>query len=266
MASEKLDTGIGLRQNRLRRLLSSGEAAFGCAVDDVTTPGVIYTAADARADFVFIDLEHGSHSLEQVSSLTSHACAAGISALVRVPALTYAIVTPLLDGGCQSFMVPHVTSSSQIDQLRQLTRYAPDGRRGFGMYGNVGVNYRQIRDYAEAAAWQNRELVTGVVLEDAEAMERLDELIDDRVDFVMVGKIDLAHSYNLLSQPIHEEVEAAAEAVRAMCASKGVPYAASVQTPEAAAEAVADGARLVLFSGVLGHLRSRLVAGVSAIR
>ena len=266
MALNKIESGVALRQNRVRRLLSSGDVAIGCSIDDVTTPGVVYTAADAGADFVFIDLEHGCHSLEQVSNLATHAYAAGISALVRVPELTYGLVTPLLDGGCQSLMVPHVTSSSQIDRLRMLTRYAPEGRRGFGMYGNVGVNYRQIGDYAEAADWQNRELVTGVVLEDAEAIERLDDLIDERIDFVMVGKIDLAHSYNLLDQPTNEQVEGAIVAVRAMCASKGVPYAVSVQTPEAAAQAAADGARLVLFSGVLGHLRSRLSAGVSAVR
>jgi 2-keto-3-deoxy-L-rhamnonate aldolase RhmA len=247
---------MNLRENRLKKLLQGGGVALGCGLQGVRDPDVIYNIADAGADFVFIDLEHGALDLETAVNLLLHTHAAGITPMIRVPDLQYAYVTRLLDNGANCLLVPHTREPSEIHRLIELAKYHPAGRRGWAMGQNAGSNYRNVPDMAAGAAWANDNLLLGLNIETKEAVENLNGMLIPGIDFIIVGFADLCQSYGFVGQFNHPLVQDAKTKVRKLCKERGifimdVPFAV-----EQFKSVIDDGARLLLYSGTIGFIRN----------
>src|SRR5262245_65824430 len=106
-----------MRVNQLKKMLKSGEVALGTLMWETRGRGVVHTLAQAGMDFVMICTEHSAYNLETVVDLVAHSHAAGISPIVRIPDLSYQNVTPLLDSGCQSLIVPHVKAGTEVQRF-----------------------------------------------------------------------------------------------------------------------------------------------------
>src|SRR5215469_6814507 len=243
---------MNLRENKLKKLLQAGRVALGCGLAGVRDPDVIYNIADAGADFVFIDLEHGPLNLETAVDLLLHAHAAGITAMIRIPDLQYAYVTRLLDNGANCLLLPHTREPAEIRRFIELAKYHPEGRRGWAMGQNAGSNYKNVPDMAAGAAWANDNLLLGLNIETREAVENLPGMLIPGIDFVIVGFADLSQSYGLVGQFNHPLVQDAKTRVRQLCKERGifimdVPFAVEQFKP-----LVDDGARLLLYSGTIG--------------
>lgn len=176
-----------LRRNQLLETLRDGRLSLGCSLNEARDPGMIYAMAAAGADTVFIDQEHNLHNTETVSDLVAHAHAAGITPLVRPPQIDYAWITRLLDGGCQSLLIPHVRHRGEVEHLIDLAFYHPRGRRGVALVGGVGVNYQEVTSATDAMRWANENLLIALIVETPEAVEALDELLLPGVGLALVG-------------------------------------------------------------------------------
>ena len=70
------------------------------------SPGLCQIAANAGADFVLFDMEHGGVGIDVLKSQFAFARGIGIVPLVRVPGLHYHLIAPVLDAGAMGIMVP----------------------------------------------------------------------------------------------------------------------------------------------------------------
>lgn len=247
-----------LRENRLLHTLRAGGLALGYSLNGARDPGAIYTAAGAGADVVFIDLEHNLTSAETVFDLVSHAHGAGISALVRPPQIDYAWITRLLDGGCQSLLVPHVQRRDEVEQLVEHACYQPTGNRGVALVGGVNMGYQGGAAPMEVMRTANENLLLGLVIETPEAVEHLDDLLLPEIGLLVVGRGDLAHAYGYPGASNHDLVVSAVEHVRAACLRKGIAYGVFEPHLKRVPDEIRGGAQLVVHGGIFAYIRNSI--------
>ncbi len=136
---------------RLRAALRSGQRVSGTFIK-LATLDVIELAASAGFDFVVVDLEHSTLSEAEAIALVRHAELTGLPALVRVARVEATLINRLLENGAAGIQLSMLRGIEQASALRQVTRYAPSGRRSvslanraaaFGQGGLVGYLQRE---------------------------------------------------------------------------------------------------------------------------
>jgi len=162
--------------------------------------------AEAGYDFVIIDTEHALNDLRIVQTHVRACAAAGIHALVRLGAANYADASRLLDAGVEGLMIPHLGHDARADGVVQAMKYWPEGVRAT-CTGVQIAGYGQ-RNFAQAAALSNKNVVAIGLIEDQACVERIEQVLEDsKVDWIMPGPADLASSYGLHGQLMHSTVQ-----------------------------------------------------------
>jgi 4-hydroxy-2-oxoheptanedioate aldolase len=185
-----------------REALRAGRVLVG-GVITFADPLVSEALADAL-DFLWIDLEHCAMSPEVVAGHLLAGRARGVPTHVRVAAGDTSLVKPALDAGAEGIIVPRVTSVEEVRSIVGDCRYPPLGRRG--IHPRVLSNYG--RSYCpEFLERQNREVFVTVMIEDAEALPALDDILAvPTLDSVMIGPQDLSASLGYPTQISHPAV------------------------------------------------------------
>jgi 2-keto-3-deoxy-L-rhamnonate aldolase RhmA len=124
--------------NSLMAKLKRGEPVLGTMMQELRSPAVPMIFANAGFDFIFIDMEHGAHTMETVADLIKVTRLAGITPLVRIPDLQYHFIARCLDAGAQGFMVPRIETREQAEKAVAFSKYPPLGERGCSI--NKGHN------------------------------------------------------------------------------------------------------------------------------
>jgi len=90
--------------------------------------------AAAGADVVMIDQEHGPIGPESVHAMVAATAGTECSPWVRVPSIDEPATKSALDAGAEGIMFPLITTAKSEAECVALTRYPPEGRRGFGPF------------------------------------------------------------------------------------------------------------------------------------
>jgi 2-keto-3-deoxy-L-rhamnonate aldolase RhmA len=106
-----------LAENATIRRLRAGGLALGFGVHHLRTAAAGMLAAAAGHDWLFIDMEHGAFSQDDVAQICIAALPTGITPIVRVCAGALDEGTRALDNGAAGVIVPHVDT---IDQARRI--------------------------------------------------------------------------------------------------------------------------------------------------
>lgn len=234
-----------IRQNKLKRLLREGKTVFGSSVR-LPEPGLVEALGYAGFDYVVIDGEHGSMGWTEMERMILAAYASDTTPIVRVLKNEPELVMRTLDLGAQGVLVPHVCTVADARRFKDGAMYTPEGKRGVGvgrgaMWGGVSFDeyFRTI----------NGEVVLMAMIEDAEAIENIDEIAAVGLDVLIVGTHDLAASYGLLGQVSHPRVVAAGERVVAAARRSNVAAGHPARNLDDAADALRRGYRSIGYGG-----------------
>ena len=107
-----------MRENTLKQKLEAGKAVFGCMITFPSAP-VVEMLGQLGFDWVLLDNEHGTVSVDNVEDLVRAADLTGIAPIVRPVANKPEIIAPFLDRGAWGVQVPP----------RQHRRRSPGQRR-----------------------------------------------------------------------------------------------------------------------------------------
>ncbi len=253
-----------MRENRLKKTLKSGGVALGTLLWDAKGRGVVHTLAQAGMDFVMICMEHSSYSLETVVDLVAHAHAAGIAPIVRIPDLQYEFVTRLLDCGCQSLIVPHVKTGAEVRRFIELAKYHPQGKRGMAILQGANTNYEDV-DTLTAMTHANTHTLLSIIIETAEALENVEEILQPGIDLVLVGHQDLTQSLGIPGQFDNPRLREANARVVNLCRERGIATAGAVNRPEGMAAVVNSGAQFLLYGTDLILMRREAQRAADAL-
>jgi 4-hydroxy-2-oxoheptanedioate aldolase len=202
-----------MQENRVKRIMSAGGLALGTHVGGIPDPQIVEIIGLAGFDAAFIDMEHTTLDLHDVQACVMAAERVGITPIVRTPGFDPAFILRLLDLGVQGIQVPHVSSPETARAAVQAVRYPPDGDRGMAAGGRA-ADYGRI-PLLEHMASSNREIILACMIEDMEAVERIDEIAAvPGVDLLAVGPSDLSRSLGVSGHPDHPRLVAAIDRVR----------------------------------------------------
>ncbi len=229
-----------MKINRMKQKLRAGEPVFGVSVM-IPSPQIVEMVAAAGFDWVLLDCEHGTLTLESVELLAMAAEASGVTAIPRPVSKNPEHILQVLDRGVMGVQVPHVNTAEDAREVLAAVKYHPAGRRGLaaGTRAAVYDSHGTLADHVKAA---NEQTLIAIQLEDKEAIENIDELLKvDDIDVFFIGPSDLSQSMGHPGNPKAPVVAQAIESsFRKMVAAKRTPG-----TP-----AVAESVRGVLDAGV----------------
>ncbi|MGM7696934.1 HpcH/HpaI aldolase family protein [Microbacterium sp. A84] len=103
------------------------------------SPQSLQAFRDAGFDYVGIDMQHGSATLEDTRQLLAGLRDSDFPAIVRVPQNDYAQIGKAFDLGASGVIVPMVDTPEQAEAAVAASRFAPRGSRSFGpIRGDLG--------------------------------------------------------------------------------------------------------------------------------
>lgn len=205
-----------MRENKIRRKLASGEAVMGIMIQELSSPFIVYTLANAGFDFVYVDMEHGRFGLESTIDLLQVLRLSPVTPFVRVPDNQYHFIARLMDAGAEGVMIPRVENREQVEAALQALRYPPIGQRGLAVArGHNDYRRQNSLEFAEQA---NRENMLIVQIESTTAVEKVDEIVSTPgVDVALVGPGDLSLSLGITLKMDNPKMVDAIEKVVASC-------------------------------------------------
>ena len=229
--------------NQMKARFAEGKPAFGLSIM-FPSPQMVEMAAGLGFDWVLIDCEHGSISLESVEHLIMAAQAAGLTPIVRPPSRAPKEIHRVMDLGAMGVQVPHVITADDALSAVAAVKYHPQGTRtmaaGIRAQG-YGLSMSSD-DYIETA---NRETLVCVQLEDAEAIENVDEILKvEGIDVFFIGPSDLSQSLgfpgNPKAQPVAKAIDETLKKIVAAGHTPGMPA-----STDALQGALANGVRYI---------------------
>src|SRR5690348_1921916 len=116
------------RKNRMKEKLRAGEPVFGVSVM-IPSPQIVEMVAAAGFDWVLLDCEHGTLTLESVELMAMAAEASGITAIARPVTRSAKHILQVLDRGVMGVQVPHVNTVADACEVLAAVKYHPVGRR-----------------------------------------------------------------------------------------------------------------------------------------
>lgn len=220
------------RKNTLKAKLKNNETTFG-VVMRLHAPEIVEMAAVAGCDFAVIDLEHESINIRDAQDMIRVAALSGLTPIARLGRAWLHHIDPLLAAGAQGFSLARVRSAADITALADAVLYYPHGHRtvyALGRSGNFGLGV----DEAEWADQVSSEIMLQAIIEEADAIDNIDEIINHpKLDVIECGAKDLRQS---MGMPPMEGVRDIVKDVfrRAAKAGKGTAHSVlgHVTTPE----------------------------------
>ena len=201
------------RRLELKNKLLNRERVFGGWVS-YPDPGITETFAKAGFDFVAIDMEHTTISLDQARQIITSCHAEDTCCLPRPVSHSNDVIKPLLEAGADGTIIQMVDTPDQVAALIENQKFAPMGKRSFGVNRAHGYGF----DFEDYITTGNKSSSFIIQVESITAVENIDDLLSfDEVDGVMVGPYDISGSLGVPGQPNHPRVREAAQKVVEAC-------------------------------------------------
>jgi 4-hydroxy-2-oxoheptanedioate aldolase len=199
-----------MRTNTLKQKLSAGKPVFGVMIT-FPSPPVVEMLGYMGFDWVLIDNEHGSVTVDTAEDMIRAAELTGIAPIVRPVVNRPDAIAPFLDRGAWGVQVPHVNTREEAEAAVAACKYFPQGQRGMfsrGRPAEYGIR-GATPAYVDAA---NENTLVCLMLEEVEAIRNIDEIAAVKgVDVLFIGSGDLAQSMGHPGQQTHREVQALME-------------------------------------------------------
>jgi 4-hydroxy-2-oxoheptanedioate aldolase len=197
-----------MKANATKAKIRSGQPAYGVSVM-IPSPQVVEMVGKLGFDWVLIDCEHGTISLESVELMVMAAEASGITPIVRPRTKDPDNILKVMDRGAMGVQVPHVNSAADATRVVESVKYHPLGKRGLAA-GTRPADYGFGLAMADYVRHANRETLVCVQLEEVEALHNVDEILQvEQVDVFFVGPSDLSQSMGYPGRSDAPEVRAA---------------------------------------------------------
>jgi len=212
----------------LRNKINSRALTFGSWIT-LGHPAIAEIMAGAGFDWLVVDLEHSTISIDVAGDLIRTIDLCGVAPLVRLTSNDPDQIKRVMDAGAHGIVVPMVNTPADAVRAVAATRYAPKGSRGVGLARAQGYG-ANFQDYLK---WQSDGPVVIVQIEHIDAVSTLEDIFSvDGVDGYIIGPYDLSASMGLSGQFKHPDVIAVLEKVKKTGIAMGMPGGVHVVEPD----------------------------------
>jgi 2-dehydro-3-deoxyglucarate aldolase len=204
--------------SNLKLRLRARDLIFGSWVS-FAHPSITEIFAAHKFDFLAIDLEHGTINLEQAQRIIAASQYFNVPCLPRPVSHSNDWIKPLLESGSDGLIAPMVNTESELLGLLDDVKYAPTGKRSFGVNRaqGYGSNFDQY-----VKTWNDSSVFIAQI-ESKTAVDRIEKIIaHPDLDGVMIGPYDLSGSLGVPGEKFHPLVKEAESKVIKACAERGI--------------------------------------------
>lgn len=241
-------------RNIARERLARGELSLGLGIRLMRGVEIAKILKTCGYDWLFIDLEHSTLSLDTAAQMSVAALDAGIAPLVRVPEGEFSIASRALDGGALGIVMPHVDTPEAARAVVSHLKYPPAGHRSVA--GALAqFDFRAMKS-ADLTAAANAATLIVVMLETPQAIANAEAIAAvPGVDALLIGTNDLSAEMGIPGDFANPRVVSAYEAVIAACRKHGkFPGMGGVYNEDLMRRYIGLGMRLILSGGDTGML------------
>lgn len=229
-----------MRTNTAKQQLQSGQPSIGSwlSLGSVLASRFL---AKAGFDWLTVDVEHSSVSMETAGLMFGAIADAGCIPLARVPSNRHDHIKRMLDCGAMGVVVPMVMNREEAEAAVAACRYPPRGNRSVGGSAHA-LNFDATPE--EYFAKADDEILIVLQCEHHEAAARADEIFSvPGIDAIFVGPFDLAASMRKAdgTPPSAAERAEMHGRILASCRKHGVPAGIHCGSAEEAQQHIQDG-------------------------
>lgn len=232
--------------NLLKNKLKSNVLTIGSWIT-LGHPSIAEILASAGYDWLVVDMEHTTISIEQAGELIRVIDLCGVAPLVRLTSNHPDQIKRVMDAGAHGIIVPMVSSVDDALRAVASTRYAPLGVRGVGLaraqkYGHGFSDYLQ---------WQKDGPVVIVQIEHKDALDHLEAIISvPGVDGFIIGPYDLSCSMGMPGEFDHPEFKAAMSRILSTGLRMNCPAGLHIVEPDQSRlrQVITEGYRFIAYS------------------
>ncbi|MSP03134.1 MAG: aldolase [Acetobacteraceae bacterium] len=253
-------------RNVAREKLEKDQLSLGVGVRMTRSVEIAPAMVAAGFDWLFLDMEHGTMSLDACAQICVAALEAGISPIARVPNGQYSEATRALDNGAMGIVMPHVDTAAEAREVVDRLKYPPVGHRSMGGTGpHYGLRAASSGDAAKALNAAN---LTVVMLETPTAIANAEEIAAvPGVDVLLIGTNDLCAEMGIHGDFGNDRVVDAYAKMIAACKKHGkFPGMAGIYNEALMPRYIEMGARFILSGQDANFLMASAVARTGFLR
>lgn len=232
--------------SNLKAKLKGGQLCLGTWIT-LGHSAIAEIFAKAGFDWVVVDLEHSTISIEKAGELIRTIDLVGVSPLVRLTSNDTNLIKRVMDAGAHGIVVPNVNNPKDARTAVAATRYAPRGHRGVGLARaqQFGPGFK---DYLE---WQKDGPTVIVQIEHQSALGHLDEIFTTPgVDGFIIGPYDLSCSMGMPGEFDRPEFVSAIQTILQTGMRVGCPAGIHIvePDPQSLRQVIGEGYRFIAYS------------------
>mgnify|MGYP006291653217 FL=1 len=211
-----------------RKQLTEGKTLYGTLVT-IPSPTVAEILAQSGFDWLFIDMEHSSISLQDAEGMIRASNNKAYS-IIRCPSNDEAWIKRCLDTGADGIILPRINSKKEAEDAVRCAKYPPIGERSVGITRAHGYGM-QFNEYMRRA---NEDVALILQCEHIDGVRELPDIArTEGVDAIFVGPYDLSASMNKTGKVDDPEVKDAINQISETCKKEEMPLGIFGTTPEA---------------------------------
>jgi 2-dehydro-3-deoxyglucarate aldolase/4-hydroxy-2-oxoheptanedioate aldolase len=218
---------------------------------------VAEVTAEIGFDFIVLDTEHPSYSLESLDTMISSVYAASKDALpiVRVPLEERNRVTRVLNMGAGGIIFPVIETAEEAQKAANAVKYPPEGGRTIA----PGRGSRYLLDFEKYVETANDAVTTIVMIETERGLENADEIaaIED-VDAILIGHEDLSADLGIFAEWDSDILTGAIDRIVSAATDAGTPVGRVTPDPGTIADQSKVGYDYLVAGVDLWHLTQSL--------
>lgn len=209
----------------------------------VPSPVVTQALAAAGADWLILDQEHGPIGPESLHAMIAATAGTACSPWVRVCRRDEALVNAALDAGAEGIVFPLVRTAQDAADCVAMTRYPPDGHRGWGPFVAHSRWQVGLPDYLPR---RGGETICILLIETRDAVRNITDICKvEGVDGMIIAQFDLSTDLHVSGRFDAPEFVQAFDHVERVIRASGTPLGAAALTREQTQAMLARGHRIL---------------------
>lgn len=229
----------------IRKKLKNGGISIG-TWQQIPNSSISEILGESGYDWVAVDLEHGSISVDQLPDLFRAIELGQTIPLARISEASSKDAKQALDAGAYGIILPMINNSKQLKEIIHNACWPPAGSRGVG-FSRANMFGSEFDNYIKFA--QNPLIIAQV--EHIDAVDNLEEIVQiDGLDGIIIGPYDLSASMGLTGNFHSSDFISIIEKIISICNKYNIPCGDHIvdPNPELLNERINQGFRLLAYS------------------
>lgn len=230
---------------KIRKLLHNGKVTIG-TWQQIPHASISEILGQAGYDWVAVDMEHGSVSVDQLPDLFRAIELGGTLPLARIAEPKSKDCKQALDAGAGGIIAPMIESADQLKTIRDACCWPPTGTRGVG-FSRANLFGKHFDEYKKEAL--SPLLIAQI--EHINAIEKLEEIFQVKgLDAIIIGPYDLTASMGITAEFENKDFIAVMERIINLCKKYKIPCGDHVVQPdtELLKKRISEGYKFIAYS------------------